>query len=138
MFHRNAGCLGDDVCETSNGIGNQFIGGIMSIVLGIITFIRMSRNMPNKMTEVGDNSVYYNGDMMKVPVISIDDHMVMMKRIADLEEKVNTLSIRPSMPLEKEELLNSALNRVATLEQELAMTKKVCFLFILPLDLNVS
>ncbi|MCI74856.1 Sec14 cytosolic factor, partial [Trifolium medium] len=35
--------------------------------------------------------------------------------------------MRPSMPPEMEELLNSALNRVEMLEQELATSKKVLF-----------
>jgi hypothetical protein len=51
----------------------------------------------------------------------------MMKRMADLEDKVNTLMMRPSMPPEMEELLNSALNRVEMLEQELTTSKKVPF-----------
>lgn len=100
----------------------------MAIVMGIITLIRLTRTMPKKITETclyGGNSVYYDGNMMKAPVVSIDDHMALMKRMADLEEKVNTLIMRPSMPPEKEELLNSALNRVTTLEQELATAKKV-------------
>ena len=65
------------------------------------------------------------------PVISVDDHMALMKRMTDLEEKVNILSTRPSMPPEMEELLNSTLNRVDTLEQELATAKKVQFFQLL-------
>ncbi|CAB4320473.1 unnamed protein product [Prunus armeniaca] len=49
----------------------------------------------------------------------------MMKRMAELEEKVNALSSKPAvMPPEKEDLLNVALNRVNALEQELSATKK--------------
>lgn len=100
----------------------------MAIVMGIITFIRLTRTMPRKITEVAlyGNSVYYDGSkMIKAPVVSIDDHMALMKRMSDLEEKVNVLSMRPSMPPEKEEMLNNALNRVGTLEEELATAKKV-------------
>ncbi|KAM2510184.1 hypothetical protein PS1_034694 [Malus domestica] len=51
--------------------------------------------------------------------------MNMMKRMAELEEKLNALSSKPAvMPPDKEETLNAALNRVNTLEQELSSTKK--------------
>lgn len=94
----------------------------MAVVMGIVTMIRLTRNMPKKITAV---ALYCDDTMMKAPTVSIDDHMAMMKRMAELEEKVNVLSMRPAMPPEKEELLNSALSRVSTLEQELATTKKV-------------
>lgn len=48
-----------------------------------------------------------------------------MKRLGDLEEKVDTLQAKPSeMPYEKEELLNAAVCRVDALEAELIATKK--------------
>ncbi|WJX51410.1 hypothetical protein P8452_37610 [Trifolium repens] len=120
------GCYDNNVCKTSNGFRSQFTGGLMSIVLGIITLIRMTRYMPRKMTaDMYGNSVCYDDNMMKeAPAISFDDHMAMMKRMADLEDKVNTLIMRPSMPPEMEELLNSSLNRVEMLEQELTTAKK--------------
>lgn len=50
----------------------------------------------------------------------------MMKRMNELEEKVNVLNKRPTtMPPEKEEMLNNALKRIDMLEQELSTTKKV-------------
>ncbi|XP_022896712.1 phosphatidylinositol/phosphatidylcholine transfer protein SFH8-like isoform X2 [Olea europaea var. sylvestris] len=48
-----------------------------------------------------------------------------LKRLGELEEKVNTLQEKPSqMPHEKEELLNAAVCRVDALEAELIATKK--------------
>lgn len=106
----------------------------MGFVLGLITLIRMTRNMPKKMTAIAlyGNSVLYDDDMMKAaPAISIDDRIAVMKRMADLEEKVNNLITSPSMPPEMEKLLNTTLSRVETLEQELATTQKVPFFSIL-------
>ncbi|KAJ1393625.1 CRAL/TRIO, N-terminal domain [Sesbania bispinosa] len=119
-------CFPDNACKTSNGFRNQFAGGVMAIVMGIVTFIRLTRNMPRKITEAAlyGSSVDYDGNIIKAPAISIDDQMALMKRMADLEEKVNVLSMRPAMPPEKEELLNNALNRVSMLEQQLASTQK--------------
>ncbi|XP_050231640.1 phosphatidylinositol/phosphatidylcholine transfer protein SFH8-like isoform X2 [Mercurialis annua] len=48
-----------------------------------------------------------------------------IKRLGELEEKVDTLKAKPSeMPYEKEELLNAAVCRVDALEAELIATKK--------------
>ncbi|KAH9621774.1 hypothetical protein KSS87_016555 [Heliosperma pusillum] len=48
-----------------------------------------------------------------------------LKRLGELEEKVDTLQSKPSeMPFEKEELLNAAVYRVDALEAELIATKK--------------
>ena len=107
----------------------------MAIVMGIVTVIRLTRNMPRKITEAivyGSSSGYYEGTMMKAPTISCNDYMAVMKRMAELEEKVTVLSMRPVIPHEKEEVLNNALCRVTTLEQDLVATKKVYrFSFIL-------
>ncbi|KAK7264270.1 hypothetical protein RJT34_31876 [Clitoria ternatea] len=52
----------------------------------------------------------------------------MMKRLGELEEKVDTLQSKPSkMPYEKEELLNAAVCRVDALEAELIATKKALY-----------
>ncbi|KAJ4716562.1 Phosphatidylinositol/phosphatidylcholine transfer protein [Melia azedarach] len=48
-----------------------------------------------------------------------------LKRLGELEEKVDTLQAKPSeMPYEKEELLHAAVCRVDALEAELIATKK--------------
>ncbi|CAM8987172.1 hypothetical protein QQ045_009039 [Rhodiola kirilowii] len=48
-----------------------------------------------------------------------------VKRLGDLEEKVDTLQSKPSeMPFEKEELLNAAVYRMDALEAELISTKR--------------
>ncbi|KAK7341459.1 hypothetical protein VNO80_24389 [Phaseolus coccineus] len=112
--------------NSSNGFRIPFTGGIMSIIMGLIAMIRMAKNMPRKITgtELFGNTAYCSSNEMKTPDISMDDQMPMMKRIAELEEKVNELSKKPVIPPEMEELLNKTLNRVSTLEQELAITKK--------------
>lgn len=101
--------------------------------MGVITMIRMTRNMPGKVTEAAmyGNPIYRYVNMMKAPANSMDDQMCLMKHMAELEDKVNVLSMKPAMSSEMEELLNNALNRVNTLEQELDSTKKVLLLVFL-------
>lgn len=105
--------------------------------MGIVTMVRMTRNMPKKLTDATlySSSMYGVEAMLKGQshghnspraAISNEDYFIMMKRMNELEEKVNVLSKKPvSMPPEKEEMLNNALKRIDTLEQELLATKKV-------------
>ncbi|CAL8175986.1 unnamed protein product [Prunus armeniaca] len=121
-----------DACKVPEGLTNQLLSAIMAFIMGIVAMVRLARSMPRKLTEATlyGNPVYYNGMVVKgqplpAPAISSNDYMNMMKRMAELEEKVNALSSKPTvMPPEKEDLLNVALNRVNALEQELSATKK--------------
>ncbi|CAI0459786.1 unnamed protein product [Linum tenue] len=61
-----------------------------------------------------------------IPTVAVSEFMAMVKRMNEMEEKVIVLSNRPNlMPPEKEDLLNVALTRIDTLEEELTATKKV-------------
>lgn len=129
-----------DSSKPPGGISYQIVGGIMAFIMSIITMVRLTRNMPRRLTEAAlySGSVYYDGNMIKghqlSPAISSNQHMSMMKRMAELEDKVNILSNKPAvMPPDKEEMLNAALSRVDALEQELSSTKKVymyCLIFL--------
>ncbi|KAK1572275.1 hypothetical protein Q3G72_030078 [Acer saccharum] len=66
-------------------------------------------------SSVGNNATY----------VVWSDYISMMKRMADLEEKVNILTMKSAtMPPEKEEMLNAVFNCVNALEEELSTTKK--------------
>ncbi|KAK7409812.1 hypothetical protein VNO78_00148 [Psophocarpus tetragonolobus] len=126
LIQNDKGALSKDCFPSktsSDGYSNHVISGVMAFVMGIVTMIRMTKNMPRKITEATmyGSSGYYDGTM---PSITSNDYMAMMKRMAELEEKVNVLSTRTTMPPEKEEVFNNALNRVITLEQDLTATKK--------------
>ncbi|XP_057502528.1 phosphatidylinositol/phosphatidylcholine transfer protein SFH3-like isoform X1 [Actinidia eriantha] len=125
-----------DACKPSHGISNQILSGVMTFVMGIVTMVRLSRNMPRKLTNAAlySSSMFGVDPMMKPqahpyqlsePTISTDDYLSIMKRMGELEEKVMVLINKPAvMPLEKEEKLNAALSRVDVLEKELSATKK--------------
>lgn len=125
-----------DGCKNPEGASNHLFGGLMAVVMGIVAVIRMTRNMPRKITEAalyGSASLYsdtmikgHHVQKLPPPSISGTEYMSMINRMAELEERMNILTKKPAtMPQEKEELLNAAVNRVNTLEQELAATKKV-------------
>ncbi|XP_021892295.1 phosphatidylinositol/phosphatidylcholine transfer protein SFH3-like, partial [Carica papaya] len=112
---------------------NKLFGGVLSIIMGIVTMVRLSRGMPRKLTEAAMfGSGYYDDTMLKghsqklpTPAVSAAEYLSVMKRMADLEDKAKLMSMQPAaLPPEKEELLNNALSRVSALEQELSATKK--------------
>ncbi|KAL7002681.1 hypothetical protein U1Q18_003838 [Sarracenia purpurea var. burkii] len=125
-----------DACKPSQGLSNQIFTGVMTVVMGIVTMVRLTQNMPRKLTD----AALYSSSMVPVdstmklkahpyqlpaPTIPTVEYMSIMKRMGELEEKVVVLSNKPAaMPLEKEEMLNAALSRVEALEQELSATKK--------------
>lgn len=75
------------------------------------------------------------------PVRSFSESAILtavMRRLTDLEEKVESLETKPlSMPFAQEELLNSAVYRVEALEAELIATKKVTSPYVQKYHLNV-
>ncbi|XVE49014.1 hypothetical protein DITRI_Ditri01bG0047800 [Diplodiscus trichospermus] len=122
----------DDKEATSGGMSNNIFGGIVAFVMGIVAMVRLSRNMPRKLSEAAMYGQAYCGNPMITghasqlpPPITSADFFAMAKRMAELEDKVTVLIGKPAaMPPEKEEMLNAALNRVCTLEEELSAAKK--------------
>ncbi|KAI3978844.1 hypothetical protein MKX01_016019 [Papaver californicum] len=117
------------------GFSSQIFTAIMAFIMGIVAMIRLTRSMPKRLTDANlySTQVYGVDTMVKVQVpnqcpmatISGPEYYAIMKRMADLEDKVTSLSSKPAtMPVDKEEMLNAALNRVDALEQELLTTKK--------------
>ncbi|KAI8533019.1 hypothetical protein RHMOL_Rhmol11G0263700 [Rhododendron molle] len=124
-----------DACKPSQGVSNQIFTGAMTFVMGIVTLVRLARNMPRKLTDATlYSSAMFGVDPMMKPhklpaptvTVSTTEYLSMTKRMGELEEKLTLLSNKPAvMPPEKEEMLNAALSRVDVLEQELSSTKKV-------------
>lgn len=114
-------------------VNSQIFTGVMAFVMGIVTMVRMTRNMPKKLTDANFYSNFggeYNkgqgNDQMTIPAISPQEFMTVMKRMAELEEKMTNMNnFTICMPPEKEEMLNAAITRADALEQELMATKKV-------------
>ncbi|KAF6144221.1 hypothetical protein GIB67_004894, partial [Kingdonia uniflora] len=120
-------------CKAHGGISSQIFSGMMAFLMGIVAMIRLTRNMPKKLTDANlySSEVYCLDNPVishhQLPVITISstEFMSIMKRMADMEEKVAVLSSKPEvMPPEKEEMLNTAVSRANVLEQELMATKK--------------
>ncbi|PQP96398.1 phosphatidylinositol/phosphatidylcholine transfer protein SFH12 isoform X2 [Prunus yedoensis var. nudiflora] len=122
----------DDACKIPDGFGSQILAAVMAFVMGIVTMVRLTRNMPKKLTDsTFYSSTVCDGDTMiktqgpSYPAISGTDLMSVMKRMAELEERMSMLNVKPAtVPAEKDRMLKTALGRVDALEQELMATKQ--------------
>ncbi|KAL0412473.1 UNVERIFIED_CONTAM: Phosphatidylinositol/phosphatidylcholine transfer protein SFH3 [Sesamum radiatum] len=92
-----------NACKNSDGLSNHLFTGVMTFVMGVVTMIRMTRNMPKKLTDATLYSSSMYGDDIKgqshgynMPTISSEDYFIMMKRVNELEEKVSVLVNKPA------------------------------------------
>ncbi|XP_058725324.1 phosphatidylinositol/phosphatidylcholine transfer protein SFH8-like [Vicia villosa] len=87
------------------------------------------QNMPNMSVSAETITKEESRPPSPAPRSSEEEHVSStLKRLCDLEEKVEMLQSKPNvMPCEKEELLNAAVYRVDALEAELITTKKALY-----------
>lgn len=122
--------------KVPDGFTNPIVTGVLAFVMSIVTMMKVTKNMPKTLTDGNiyssptycvDNGTQKHSDMHQLPPpkVSNADYFVALKRMAALEEKMRVLSMRPALSAEKENMLNAALNKVDTLEQELSEAKKV-------------
>ncbi|RWW19915.1 hypothetical protein GW17_00016000 [Ensete ventricosum] len=130
--------------NTSSGIRAQTIAVLITFFTTLAALIcsltsHVKRRIQEKIsgTSQNDSSVSVEPLLQEefhpppAPGFTESDFSCLLRRLSDLEEKLNTLQSRPSeMPLEKEELLNAAVHRVDALEAELIVTKKVFVLHL--------
>lgn len=117
----------------SDGFSSQIVRAIMAFVMGVVTMVRVSRAVPRKLTDPSlySSDIYhadsmFRGHQIDPTTLPAPECFAIIKHMAKLEDKVNMLSSeQAAMSAEKEQMLNAALNRVSTLEGELAATKKV-------------
>ncbi|XVF62099.1 hypothetical protein PTKIN_Ptkin08bG0190200 [Pterospermum kingtungense] len=124
----------EETCKVADVRSSRLFNGVLTFVMGIATMIRVTRNMPRRLTDANiystpvycvDAEVKSQEPSTKLSpaTLSTSELMSVMKRMAELEERV--MNMKPTtMPPEKEEMLNFTVNRAAALEQELMATKK--------------
>ncbi|XP_050215155.1 phosphatidylinositol/phosphatidylcholine transfer protein SFH8-like isoform X2 [Mercurialis annua] len=124
--------------KTPEGIFARIWALLLACVIGIFAFIQSLPIWGNKKYPA-DYSVSDDTEPTFEPVLKeesrppspapgfsqADLRSSVIKRLGELEEKVEMLQMKPfQMPCEKEELLNAAVCRVDALEAELITTKK--------------
>ncbi|CAN1745449.1 Phosphatidylinositol/phosphatidylcholine transfer protein SFH3 [Linum perenne] len=115
--------------------GKQMMGGVMAVVMGVVSLIRMTKTMPRKLTEAAiyGSKTYYSDSLndhhassagMPESSISTSDYKNMMVRMSEVEDKLNVLCAKPDgIPAEKEAMLVNAIDRAEALEKELSAAK---------------
>ncbi|KAI4999952.1 hypothetical protein ZWY2020_004541 [Hordeum vulgare] len=139
--------LVDDVCNSPRATSMTSTSGPFSLrnipmALGVLrtqivtclTVLIMSlfmviRSVPSRVSErFSRQSIACDHNCGEFPQTLEFKAPYVLRRLRELEEKVLVLEAKPSqMPLEKEEVLNTAVCRVDALEAELISTKKVLY-----------
>ncbi|CAH2075920.1 unnamed protein product, partial [Thlaspi arvense] len=93
--------------------------------MGIVGVLRLTKNMPRRLTEANvysreGGAVYPDG----VAIMSRQEYMAMVKKMTDLEEKCNSMDAQAAVSREREKVLDAAFLRVHQLELQLSETKK--------------
>lgn len=118
----------DIASNCNNKLNSGVFTGIMAFVMGVVTMAKMSKNLRKKIMDEKyaccSNAIEKSQNLGANPAVSMLEYSAVMKRLGELEEKVIVLSKKPE-PSPEEEMLKSAVNRVTTLEAELAATRKV-------------
>ncbi|XP_020270436.1 phosphatidylinositol/phosphatidylcholine transfer protein SFH12-like isoform X2 [Asparagus officinalis] len=130
-------CTFPDACKTQTQEGllsNNLISGVMAVVMGFVTVIKVTRAVPKKIVSAAMDYTMQAEAMSKqhqqqppapVPTVSMAEFSVVAKRLGELEECLRVMSSKPpEFSFEKEQMLKSATSRVDKLESELQSTKK--------------
>lgn len=125
--------------QSPEGIRSQIFVAVMAFLMTFITLFRsfatnVTKRLPLTLSENEQSSQIAQEkpkEQLRPPsptpaFTEADLLSSVLRKLAELEEKVVTLQAKPTeMPYEKEELLNAAVCRVDALEAELIATKKV-------------
>ncbi|THU63410.1 hypothetical protein C4D60_Mb01t15460 [Musa balbisiana] len=126
--------------NTPQGVQARTIQFLVTIIMYLYTLVYsvircVSKRLKNEVSEIDEHDPSFAADPVPkeefrppspAPVFTEADLFSrLLRRLEELEEKVDTLKAKPSeMPSEKDELLNAAVCRVDALEAELIVTKK--------------
>ncbi|KAI4375701.1 hypothetical protein MLD38_013538 [Melastoma candidum] len=131
-----------DTPKTPEGFYARIFVALMAFLMTLLTLLRSTTS---RVTKRISNPPSFEEDVAELTIVTAEKEdyrppsptpafteadllSSVVKRLGELEEKVDTLRSKPSeMPYEKEELLNAAVCRVEALEAELITTKKALY-----------
>ncbi|XP_040940457.1 phosphatidylinositol/phosphatidylcholine transfer protein SFH6 isoform X1 [Gossypium hirsutum] len=126
-----------ETSKTPEGIRARILLTLMTFFITLYTLLRsvachITRKLSGTVSGHSQNITELTPDATRKeehspspPLSQADLLSSVLKRLVELEEKVDTLQAKPSvMPYDKEELLNAAVCRVDALEAELIAAKK--------------
>ena len=129
-----------DACKSQEGLSNNLISGVMAVVMGVVTVLKVTRAVPKKIVDAAmDYATYGSENMLKhqqlptpAPAVSMAEFSAVMKRLGELEEEKSVANSKPvQIPFEKGQQLNAVVSKVDKLESELEATKKVMLVIVI-------
>ncbi|KAG2238706.1 hypothetical protein Bca4012_081143 [Brassica carinata] len=93
-------------------------GVVMALLMWIVGVMRLTKNMPRRLAKA---NVYPDG-VRVMP--TQEEYVAMAKKMADLEEKYDSVDAQVVVSPEKEKVLDAALGCVDQLQLQLSETKK--------------
>ncbi|CAO2178618.1 unnamed protein product [Urochloa humidicola] len=104
----------------------QIVAWLTVLIVSLLAFLRSVPSiMTKRLTNQAITCDHYNTDFPPQGYTGNGTLTSVLRRLSELEEKVQTLEVKPpQVPFEKEELLNTAIHRVDALEAELISVKK--------------
>ncbi|KAI4367682.1 hypothetical protein MLD38_023390 [Melastoma candidum] len=112
-------------------IGSRILNGAFALITSIVTIARIMRNIPRRLTEgnIYSNPPYCFGgttaSQFPGPSVSRVEYLDIMKRMAEIEHKLNnSRRTHEAVPPQMEEMVAATLKRMEAMEQELSATKK--------------
>ena len=129
MFHAGSLSL-RNAPATLGGLKTQIVAWLTVLIVSLLAFLR---SVPSIMTKRLANQAitcdHYSAEFPPQGYTGNGTLTSVLRRLDELEEKVQTFEVKPpQVPFEKEELLNAAVHRVDALEAELISMKKVLLL----------
>ncbi|CAO2197956.1 unnamed protein product [Urochloa humidicola] len=114
---------------TMGGLKTQVVAWLTVLIVSLLAFLRSVPSiMTKRLTNQAITCDHYSTDFPPQGYTGNGTFTSVLRRLGELEEKVQTLEIKPpQVPFEKEELLNTAVHRVDALEAELISVKKALY-----------
>ncbi|RCV26935.1 hypothetical protein SETIT_5G285500v2 [Setaria italica] len=113
---------------TLGGLKTQIVAWLTVLIVSLLAFLRsvptiMTKRLTNQVITCDHYSAEYppQGNTGNGTLTSV------LRRLGELEEKVQTLEVKPHQVPFEEELLNAAIRRVDALEAELISMKKALY-----------
>ncbi|XP_025819241.1 phosphatidylinositol/phosphatidylcholine transfer protein SFH6-like isoform X3 [Panicum hallii] len=114
---------------TLGGLKTQIVAWLTVLIVSLLAFLRSVPSiMTKRLTNHGITCDHYSAEFPPQGYTGNGTLTSVLRRLDELEEKVQTFEVKPpQVPFEKEELLNAAVHRVDALEAELISMKKALY-----------
>ncbi|KAK9129803.1 hypothetical protein Sjap_010290 [Stephania japonica] len=116
-----------EVFKVPQGVNKPIFAGMVAFIMGIVAMIRLTRDMPKRLLHANlySQTNANNNQQLYQTLVSRNEYLSTLKRVAALEEKMTALSMsHMTKSAERETRLNVLESRANAMEQQLKTTMK--------------